>query len=48
MAVDELKLTLGLPFEVGDYYIVHPLTIQEIAEMGYKEFQYFLNIFLIS
>lgn len=48
MAVDELKLILGLPFEVGDYYIVHPLTIQEIAEMGYTELQYYLNIFLIG
>lgn len=48
MKVDRLKLTLGRPFEVGDYYIVHPFTIEEIAEMGYEKWGYLINIFLLS
>lgn len=48
MKVDNAKLLLGLPIEVGDYYIVHPLTIREIVELGYEQLQIYLNIMLLD
>lgn len=48
MKVDRAKLILGLPIEVGDYYIVHPLTIKEIVELGYEQLQINLNIMLLD
>jgi len=48
MKVDRLKLSLGQPFYVGDYYIVHPLTIEEITDIGYKEWGHMMNVFLLS
>lgn len=48
MNEDRLKLSLGLGFEVGKYYIVHPLTIGEIAELGYMELRRLLNIMTLE
>lgn len=48
MKVDKAKLILGIPIEVGDYYIVHPLTIGEIVESGYEQLQIHLNIMLLD
>jgi hypothetical protein len=48
MKVDRAKLILGLPIEVGDYYIVHPLTVKEIVELGYEQLQIHLNIILLD
>jgi len=48
MDVDVAKLSLGMPFYVGDYYIVHPLTVEEIVELGYDNLRKHLRIILID
>jgi len=48
MEIDKYKLITGMPFYIGDYYIVHPLTIREIIEMGYGILQQHLNIILLD
>lgn len=48
MEIDKYKLITGMPFYIGDYYIVHPLTIREIIEMGYSTLQQHLNIILLE
>jgi hypothetical protein len=45
---NKLKLLAGLPIEVEDLGLVHPLKLKEIIEYGYSEYLSNLNVFAVK